>query len=452
MDWAEFEIGEIVEDYLDFRGKTPKKLGMDWGGGDIRALSANNVENGKINFDKECYYGSEALYKKWMNKGDCQKGDIVLTMEAPLGNVAQIPDDRKYILSQRTILLKTKPDIVSNDFLLQLLLSDSFQKELIRNSTGTTVVGIQQKKLDKIKISLPPLPQQRKIAQILSTVDNVIQKTEAAITKYQAIKQGLMQDLFTRGINLQTGKLRPPYSEASHLYKETELGMVPREWEVVKLKDITEKIGDGIHATPKYTEISDYYFINGNNLRNGRIILSDNTNCVSEDEYKKHYIDISTQTILISINGTIGNIAYYKGEKVILGKSAAFINCQQKILKGYVYQSLLTHRIKKYFENELTGSTIKNLSLNSIRNTPILLPDYSEQTEISKRLNNIDSKIESEQNYLSKLNSLKQGLMQDLLTGRVRVKVSEPQAAAGQRISQAAIDVGETPEGQRSRR
>ena len=106
--WKKEKLDDLISNYLDFRGKTPLKLGMNWGGGDIRALSANNVSKGKVDFEKECYYASEALYKKWMNKGDCEKGDVLLTMEAPLGNVAQIPDDKKYILSQRTILLKFK--------------------------------------------------------------------------------------------------------------------------------------------------------------------------------------------------------------------------------------------------------------------------------------------------------------------------------------------------------
>ena len=137
----EYTIDQIVVDYFDYRGKTPKKLGMDWGGGTIKALSANNVEKGKINFDKECYLASEQLYKIWMNKGDCEKGDVLMTMEAPLGNIAQIPDDKKYILSQRTLLFKTRKEIVNNDYLFYVLSDKAFQDELIKNSTGSTVVG-----------------------------------------------------------------------------------------------------------------------------------------------------------------------------------------------------------------------------------------------------------------------------------------------------------------------
>ena len=230
-----------------------------------------------------------------------------------------------------------------------------------------------------------------------------------------------MHDLFTHGIDVKTNKLRPPYEAAPKLYKETELGMIPKEWDVERLENITEQIGDGIHATPKYINKSEYFFINGNNLENGKIVVDEKTNCVNESEFKKHYIDLGEHTILISINGTIGNIACYKGEKVILGKSAAYINCGKKLFKDFFYQLLQCYDIKKYFDNELTGSTIKNLSLNAIRNTPTLLPTYTEQVEIAKKVSSLDLKLEIEQNFISKSKLAKQALMQDLLTGKKEV-------------------------------
>ena len=96
------------------------------------------------------------------------------------------------------------------------------------------------------------------------------------------------------------------------------------DWKEVSLIEISEKIGDGMHATPKYADNSDYYFINGNNLDNKNIVINDNTKCVPLEEYEKHKINFKN-TILISINGTIGNLAYYNGETVILGKSACYI-------------------------------------------------------------------------------------------------------------------------------
>ena len=108
-DWEVIPFLQAVRSYIDFRGRTPRKLGMSWGGGDVLALSANNVQMGQIDAEKEAYFGSDELYKRWMTQGDCEPGDVLLTMEAPLGNVAQIPDDKRYILSQRVLLIKPKP-------------------------------------------------------------------------------------------------------------------------------------------------------------------------------------------------------------------------------------------------------------------------------------------------------------------------------------------------------
>lgn len=403
---------------------------MNWGGGNIKALSANNVENGRINFDKECYVGSEELYKIWMNKGDCEKGDVIITMEAPLGNIAQIPDDNKYILSQRTLLFKTKKEFVDNDFFFFVLSDEDFQNQLKLNSSGSTVTGIQQKRLAKLKVKLPSKTQQRKIARILSTADAVIEKTRATIAKYKAVKQGMLHDLFTRGIDTHTGVIRPKPEDAPKLYRDSLLGKVPKVWEVERLEDLSTQIGDGIHTTPKYSENTDYYFINGNNLSDGEIVISENTLCINEEEYKKHFKELNERTILYSINGTIGNIAVYNGQKVVLGKSACYISCKTNINLAYIYFILQTEPIAKFYENESTGSTIKNLSLASVRNTPIPFPkEEEEQNAIAGKIAAVNKKLRTEQNYLSKLQSIKAGLMADLLSGKKPMSIEEPAPA-----------------------
>lgn len=278
----------------------------------------------------------------------------------------------------------------------------------------------------KLKITVPPLPTQRKIAQILSTADAVIEKTQAAIAKYKAIKQGMLNDLFTRGIDLQTNKLRPKYEDAPELYKESKVGWISKEWEEKPLELFTTQIGDGIHTTPKYSENTDYYFVNGNNLSEGEIIIGNTALCVSVEEFKKHFIELNERTILYSINGTIGNIAFYKGEKIILGKSACYISCKSDVSLGFIYFFLQSFQVNKFYENELTGSTIKNLSLASIRNTPITIPINDKEKEmIAGRINGITNKIQTEQNYLNKLQQIKDGLMADLLSGKKEVNVKE---------------------------
>lgn len=196
VGWEVAPLGELLEKLMDFRGRTPKKLGMDWGGGTIPALSANNVRAGYIDFDRECYLGSEELYAAWMVQGDTQKNDLVFTMEAPLGNVAVIPDDRKYILSQRVVLLRTNKR-VNHSFLFQYLRSDTFGKILDSNATGTTAKGIQQKRLVQLSVVVPSLKEQAHIANVLDAIDSKLGALAAKQSHHQDLKRGLMQKLLT---------------------------------------------------------------------------------------------------------------------------------------------------------------------------------------------------------------------------------------------------------------
>ncbi|MGA3866032.1 restriction endonuclease subunit S [Ralstonia nicotianae] len=194
--WDVKPLGDLIEKLMDFRGRTPKKLGLNWGGGDIPALSANNVRMGYIDFSRECYLGSEELYRAWMLQGDAKKHDLVFTMEAPLGNVAVVPDDRKYILSQRVVLIR--PNVhASYRFLFQYMRSDMFAAMLDKNSTGTTAKGIQQKRLVQLPVLVPSLDEQERIAGVLGSVDEKLHALSARHSHYQTMKRGLMQKLLT---------------------------------------------------------------------------------------------------------------------------------------------------------------------------------------------------------------------------------------------------------------
>jgi len=202
-------------------------------------------------------------------------------------------------------------------------------------------------------------------------------------------------------------------------YKDSPLGIIPKDWEVKKLGETAIKIGDGIHGTPKYVTTSDYYFINGNNLINGNIVITPDTKCVPKREYELHKKDLDGNTILLSINGTIGNIAIFCGEKVMLGKSAAYIKFNDNL--SYFYQLLQSNEVQNHFISELSGSTIRNLSLKSIRETPVLLPPLPEQKKIAEILSVWDEAIEKQTQLITQLETRKRGLMQQLLTGKKRL-------------------------------
>ncbi|TCO40786.1 type I restriction enzyme S subunit [Dokdonella fugitiva] len=194
-EWRTRRFFDLFRDVLDFRGRTPKKLGMEWGGGDIISLSANNVKNGFIDYSAECYLASDELHSRWMAGANLEKDDIVFTMEAPLGKALLIPDQRKYVLSQRVVAFKTKPDVV-NAFLIQLIWSDGFQRAIDLLSTGSTAKGVSQKSLQGLVVSLPEKDEQQRIADCLSSLDTQITAETHQLAALKTHKQGLMQQLF----------------------------------------------------------------------------------------------------------------------------------------------------------------------------------------------------------------------------------------------------------------
>jgi len=205
-------------------------------------------------------------------------------------------------------------------------------------------------------------------------------------------------------------------------YKQTEVGVIPEDWNLLPLLNLTSNIGDGIHTTPVYSQNSDYYFINGNNLYNGKIVVTEETKTVDYFEYKKHHKDLDDKSILMSINGTIGNLGLYAGESVILGKSAAYVNVKDSISKLYIYHSIQTELVNRQFFDGLTGTTIKNLGLATIRNTLLPLPPtLAEQEAIAGALSDADALIESLEQLIAKKRLVKQGAMQELLTGKRRL-------------------------------
>ncbi|MBA7740869.1 restriction endonuclease subunit S [Escherichia marmotae] len=153
------------------------------------------------------------------------------------------------------------------------------------------------------------------------------------------------------------------------------------KWIEVSLGEISEKIGDGIHGTPTYNNSGNYYFINGSNLIDNSIKITETTKCVDHDEYLKHRKKLSNNTVLVSINGTIGNTALYNNENIILGKSACYINLKDNISKHFILYVLSGYLFQEYIQRCSTGSTIKNVSLKMMRDFRFLMPESKEEQE-----------------------------------------------------------------------
>ena len=164
---------------------------------------------------------------------------------------------------------------------------------------------------------------------------------------------------------------------------------IPEGWKWVRLSQIISVLGDGIHGTPAFDEIGDYYFVNGNNLAKGHIVFKADTKKVSFNEYEKHKKPLDMNTILISINGTIGNYAFYAGEPIILGKSACHFSVLAGVNKEYICHLINTKFFMDYAVKEATQTTIKNVSLKVMRMLPVPLPPIAEQKRIVARLEEI---------------------------------------------------------------
>ena len=166
------------------------------------------------------------------------------------------------------------------------------------------------------------------------------------------------------------------------------------EWKEYQLKDVTTILGDGLHGTPEYDDNGTVFFINGNNLVNGKIEIKDSTKRVSKDEANKYKKNLTERTILVSINGTIGNVAKYKGEACILGKSACYFNVADSFDLNFIYYVVASQQFKDSMTRLATGTTIKNVSLETMRNYSFPAPSINEQKRISAVLSSLDSKIE----------------------------------------------------------
>lgn len=186
------------------------------------------------------------------------------------------------------------------------------------------------------------------------------------------------------------------------------------EWTITTLEACTDILGDGLHGTPIYSENGEYAFVNGNNLVDGEILIKKDTKKVDESQYEKYKKSLSNRTILVSINGTLGNVGTYNSEKIILGKSACYFNVKNSVDKDFIYYVVSSPAFRQYLESNATGTTIKNISLKQMREYSFAMPSYDEQQRISSILKTIDRKIKGNKEINKNLSDLLQTIYQKL--------------------------------------
>jgi len=285
---------------------------------------------------------------------------------------------------------------------------------------GGTRAKLNQLELRQITIPSPPLLQQRKIARILTTVDNLIEKTEALIAKYQSIKQGMMHDLFTRGVD-EHGQLRPPYEEAPELYKLSELGWIPKEWMVHSVGDLANYInGHSFNATVWASEGLP-------------IIRIQNLNGELDFNYYAGRVDprweVFPGELLFAWSGmleTSFGSRIWHGQRAVLNQHIFKVVPNTRLVVKEFLHLLLRHNLQRIVASAHGfKSSFVHITRAELLPVAVCVPAEEEQIRFLRRLDKLEFVLNKELQFNATLSKIKSGLMQDLLTGKVRVKVDE---------------------------
>jgi type I restriction enzyme S subunit len=425
--WKQMVLGDMGYTYGGLTNKTI----VDFGFGKPFIPYMNIFSNGKIN--------PKYLVLVNIHPGERQNtvkyGDLFFTTSSEtveeVGMTSVLLDDigEAYLNSFCFGFRLNNFDDLLPEFAPFLFRGLELRKKISLFGQGSTRYNLPKTELlAKLKIDLPTIPEQRKIAKILSTADTVIEKTQAAIAKYKAIKQGMLIDLFTRGIDIKTGKLRPKQEDAPELYKQSELGWIPKEWDINEIGKVSSIVTNGFVgiATPYYTNSDNgvpYLF--GTNIREDFIDFN-NLRFISYDFHKSHAkSQLRPGDMLCVQSGHIGTCA-------IVPENFVEANCHALIITRFNKETIFSDFISYYLNSEIgkheldkiiVGSTIKHINTSDLSKHVIPIPIIDEQNAIAKRLRIITNQIKSEQTYLQKLQRIKSGLMADLLSGNKLVSI-----------------------------
>lgn len=349
-------------------------------------------------------------------------GDLVINkMKAWQGSMAV--SDYRGIVSPAYHVCSITSNKVNKRYLHHLLRNPAYLPEYVRLSTGMRIgqwdLGFDDFK--NIPFLIPPLDEQAKIADYLDNgctyLDSILDKTHSSIEEYKKLKQAVITQAVTKGVR---GKREMKDSGVEWI------GEIPEEWNKCKLKNISIDIGDGLHGTPKFDDSGEVYFINGNNFSGEYVEPKFDTKklCLEESlNYPKP--ELTEQTIMISLNGSYGKVCLYRYFPMLLGKSAGYITLLPSINRRYVRYYLSSTPAQIIMTLSLNGTTIPNLSLNTLYNFPTILPPASEQAEIADYLDakcaEINKLIAKKEQLVKELESYKKSLIYEVVTGKREV-------------------------------
>ncbi|WP_370292360.1 restriction endonuclease subunit S [Thalassolituus sp.] len=425
-DWVRVEIGELAD---VIAGGTPKAgdpdnfaepgTGIAWlTPADLSGYEQKYIAHGKRDLSQQGYDSSSAKLMK--------AGSLLFSSRAPIGYVAIAQND---ISTNQGFKNFVFTEHVSPDFAYHYLCSIRELAESL--GTGTTFKEISGSTAKTLPFILPPLAEQKVIAEKLDTLLAQVDTTKARLERIPDIIKRFRQSVLAAAVS---GKLTEEWR-----------GNVKIDWCQTTLNECSDRIGDGLHGTPNYNDDGEYFFVNGNNLINGSLKIKESTKKVDFEEYSKHKKELGTNTLLLSINGTIGNLALYNGEPVMLGKSACYINLKDTVNRNFGYHLLSSLHFNQYAHEVATGATIKNVPLKGIRNYKFSLPPLEEQTEIVRRVEELfafaDTIEQKAAAALERVNNLTQSILAKAFRGELTAgwRAANPELISGDNSAEALL-------------
>ena len=392
-DWEERKFFESIASTIDFRGRTPKKLGMDWSDSGYLALSALNVKNGYIDPLADAHYGDEKLYRKWMSGRELKKGQVLFTTEAPMGNVAQVPDDNGYILSQRTVAFETKEDMMTNDFLAVLLKSPLVFNNLSALSSGGTAKGVSQKSLKGLSITVPlDIDEQQKIGAFFKQLDDTIALHQRKLDLLKEQKKGYLQKMFPKN-----GAKVP----------ELRFAGFADDWEERKLKDIAQFNPKTV--LPDEFEYVDLESVVGTEMISHRTESKDQAPSRAQRLAQKG--DVFYQTVRpYQMNNYLYDLPY---DNYVF--STGYAQMRPNIDSYFLLNSVQNKQFVQHVLDRSTGTSYPAINSSDLSNIEIHVPSkLSEQQKIGAFFQSIDDTIALHQLKLDLLKEQKKGFLQKM--------------------------------------
>lgn len=409
-EWFSAPLEEVIEKFIDYRGKTPKKTGKG-----IPLITAKVIKNGFILPTNEFIDNED--YDNWMRRGIPEYGDVVLTTEAPLGEVAQILTRNKIALAQRVITLRGKPHILDNTYLKYALQSPLIQHRLRERESGSTVTGIKSSELKKVTIDFPSYEDQIKIAKVLNSLDSKIQLNIGIIKNLEEISQTLYKHWF---IDFEFPNVEGlPFKSSGGIMVESELGKMPEGWHVGTAKEIfdfspTEKVKKGesipyvemknLNTSAMIFDWTDREFTgSGSKFRQGDTLLARITPCLE--------------------NGKIGYVDFLK-ENAIGWGSTEFVIIRSKtdIQKSFSYFFASESNFKDFAVSNMNGSSGRQrVKAETLADYKMFIPPIeiiNQYTEITEKNMSYMSNLKNQILYLQEL---RDSLLPKLLTGEIEI-------------------------------